>query len=171
MIFCSKMGDLIALLLVDHFAIGQFISSGSSIKPAKLESIIHFKTQCHMEIEENVVFPVIESTLPEDKGIHETIKKALSDHIMIRRAGKSLIDLMSSEENDSAMSKAADFLQMLARHDMHEDQNIFPSWFHVDTRRKLESLREARTIIEQYGYRYYQKATDLPEYMTRYFLS
>ena len=38
----------------------------------------------------------------------------------------------------------------------------FPAWFHVDSKKKMESTKEAKSVIEQYGYRYYEKATGLP---------
>ena len=171
MIFSCKMGDLIGLLMLDHFAIKQGIGNEKAISPVRVESIIHFKAQCHMEIEENAVFPVIESTLPEDRSLHEMIKKALSDHIMIRRMGKSLIDLMSTEESSVVLQKVESFFKMLNEHDLHEDMKVFPAWFHVDSKKKMESTKEAKSVIEQYGYRYYEKATGLPEYMVKYFLS
>ena len=165
------MGDLIGLLMLDHFAIRQGTGDVKAVNPVRVESIIHFKAQCHMELEENTVFPMIESSLPEDRSIHEMIKKALSDHIVIRRMGKSLIDLMSTEESYVVLQKVDGFFKMLNEHDSHEDLKVFPAWFHVDSKKKMESHKEARSVIEQYGYRYYEKATGLPEYMVKYFLS
>ena len=165
------MGDLIGLLMLDHFAIRQGTGDVKAVNPVRVESIIHFKAQCHMELEENTVFPMIESSLPEDRSIHEMIKKALSDHIMIRRLGKSLIDLMSTEESYVVLQKVESFFKILNEHDLHEDLKVFPAWFHVDAKKKMESHKEARSVIEQYGYRYYEKATGLPEYMVKYFLS
>ena len=107
------MGDLIGLLMLDHFAIRQGKGDVKAVNSVRVESIIHFKAQCHMEIEENTVFPMIESTLPEDRSIHEMIKKALSDHIVIRRLGKSLIDLMSTEESYVVLQKVDGFFKML----------------------------------------------------------
>jgi hemerythrin superfamily protein len=171
MIFSCKMGDLIGLLMLDHFAIRQGTGDVKAVNPVMVESIIHFTAQCHMELEENTVFPMIESSLPEDRSIHEMIKKALSDHIMIRRLGKSLIDLMSTEESYVVLQKVESFFKILNEHDLHEDLKVFPAWFHVDSKKKMESHKEARSVIEQYGYRYYEKATGLPEYMVKYFLS
>ena len=93
------MGDLIGLLMLDHFAIRQGTGDVKAVNPVRVESIIHFKAQCHMELEENTVFPMIESTLPEDRSIHEMIKKALSDHIVIRRLGDFIeIDISTMDE-------------------------------------------------------------------------
>jgi hypothetical protein len=38
-------------------------------------------------------------------------------------------------------------------------------------KKRLESLKEAKTVIDQYGFRYYERATGLPEYMVRHFLT
>jgi|GEM_PF-4684496 hemerythrin superfamily protein len=165
------MGDLIGLLMLDHFAINRVTGTRKAFDPVKVESVIHFKAMCHMEIEENAVFPMIESALPEDRSIHDMIKKALSDHIMIRRVGKTLIDIMSNEESNVILQKEESFFKLLAQHELHEDLKVFPAWFYVDSKKKLESIKEAKTVIDQYGFRYYERATDLPEYMVRYFLS
>lgn len=78
---------------------------------------------------------MIESVLLEDKSIHEMIKKALSDNIMIRRMGKSLIDLTSTEESNVISQKTDAFFKILGQHDLHEDLKVFPAWFHVDSKR------------------------------------
>lgn len=165
------MGDLIQLLMVDHFSIKLALSPNTTISSSRIESIIHFMSECHFELEENAVFPVIESSLPEDRAIHEVVNKALSDHILIRRTAKTLIDSLSNNTSEDVSMKFEGLFKTLVQHDLLEDLKIFPSWFHVDAKKKQESLKEAKAIVEEYGYKYYEKATVMPEYMIKHFLS
>lgn len=113
------MGDVVQLLMIDHFSIKLSLNPVTGINSSRFESIIHFMTECHFELEENAIFPVIESAIPEDKVIHEKIKKALSDHILIRRTARTIIESFDPANSEDGNGKFAGFFKTLVQHDLY----------------------------------------------------
>ncbi len=165
------MADLVGLLMLDHFMLEKTALKQEQKGPERMDSIIRFIAECHFEIEENAIFPFIDASIKEESPVRAAIRSCLSDHLLIRKAGKGVVDLISAGDVQGAARKFDQFSKLLIAHDGKEDGDVFPEWYRVESTKSTQALEEAKSIIDQYGINYYERITGLTPRLIKHFLS
>lgn len=108
--------------------------------------------ECHIEIEERLVFPAIESVVKDkDEGLYATVDHVRQDHKLIDTLGTKLIKWISDGNQELVNVRFPSYFNLLMQHNSSEDQLVFPLWKKVEHSVQTAAVKDAKGIIETFG--------------------
>ena len=153
---------LVDILMIEHVSIRQ-ISKCASQNPIELDLVAfqRYLEECHIEIEEKIVFPSIESAGADKADLKATINRIKADHRLIGKLAANLIQWKSQENIGLFQQRFPLYFKLLTEHNSSEDQLVFPLWNKFDPKILKSDAKEAANIIESFGVKEYLAVTGL----------
>lgn len=159
------MADLAEILIMDHLAIrnARWIVD----KPYDSEAFTRFRSfvkACHIEVEEKICFPILESySFPDAKQFRERAERIKADHKLIDTLALNIIQWGESGNTHLISERIPLFFRLLVDHNASEETDLFPRWHSIDSLEMKSSVRDARSIIESFGVKEYMTAVGINE--------
>lgn len=160
------MADLAEILLVEHLAIRHI--SKTFTNPKDLEPFVEFHTylkECHIEIEEKLLFPLLEAHYWDDSGeFNAKANRILADHRLIDTLSRNIINWHSSGDLELVTDRYPLYFKLLHDHNKREEESVFPRWSDLPQDEIKDTVKEAKSIIESFGTGKYLEMTGLTEH-------
>ena len=156
------MANLAEILMVEHLAI-RHSRKALEISPdmVSLETFNTYLKNCHIEIEEKVLFPIILESNDISTSIKEGAKRIMADHKLIQALFGNLSKWYTSQDMEKFGSRYSLYFKLLQDHNDKEDSNIFPHWDSISGQMLTQAKKEAASIIDSFGKRQYLEVTGL----------
>jgi hemerythrin superfamily protein len=157
--------DAVELLMVEHSGI-RIIAEHNILQKSSSELIDFnkFLLNIHVNIEETVVFPLIEAN---DNTTAKLINSFISDHKLIEKLFSNLSKWKLSE--DPLFEKRLPlFYKTLTEHNSNEENLLFPQWKNMDQEQQNTAVKNAHEIILSSDIENYVKETGISKKMMDY---
>ena len=165
------MADLAEVLMIEHLAIKQ--SKWLLEKQYDSDAFINFHSyvkECHIELEEKICFPVLESyPFADSKQFRERTERIKADHKLIDTLAVNIMKWHDSGNHDLVLERKPLFYKLLVDHNASEEVDIFPRWNQMDANELKSSMKDALSTIESFGIGKYIDATGINPSAFRYF--
>lgn|GEM_PF-1165915 len=159
------MADLAEILILEHLAIKN--ANWIVDKPYNPEAFTRFRIYlkaCHIEVEEKICFPILESySFPDAKQFRERAERIKADHKLIDTLALNIIRWGESENAPLISERMPLFFRLLVEHNTSEETDLFPRWDSIDSLEMKSSVRDAMSIIESFGVKEYTTAVGINE--------
>ncbi len=157
--------ELVELLMVDHSDI-RIIANNNLLQKnnAELIDFNKFLLNIHVNIEENIVFPLLKEN---NKDMIKLIDRLIADHKLIETLFNNLYKWKTSE-NPLFELRLPLFYKTLEDHNSREESDVFPLWKNIDNEDKIISMKNAYEIIESNDVDNYIKETGISRQMLKY---
>ncbi|MEM0155650.1 MAG: hemerythrin domain-containing protein [Thermoplasmataceae archaeon] len=135
----------------------------------KFSNFLDYLERCHIEIEEKVCFPVLE-TFPfaDSADFSGRVRRIKADHKLLATLGNNITKWANSGNIELAEMRLPLFYRTLVDHNLSEDNELFPRWIDIGKEDLNSTMREALSIISTFSTEEYLKVTGLNEEMFRY---
>ncbi len=157
--------DTVELLMVEHSGI-RIIAYNNTLEKSSSELIDFnkFLLNIHVNIEENVVFPLIKEN---NNSTSKLIDSLVSDHKLIETLFNNLYKWKLSE-NPLFEKRLPLFYKTLTEHNSKEEDLVFPRWKNIKSDIKDTSMKTAHEIILSNDIENYVKETGISQKMMEY---
>ena len=159
------MADLAEILILEHLAIknAKWITS-EPFDSGTFAAFHSYLKTCHIEVEEKICFPILESySFPDAGKFRERVKRIKADHKLIDTLAVNIIRWDEAGDADLVAQRKPLFFRLLIEHNTSEEVDLFPRWDEIDSVEIRTSVSDAMSIIESFGVKEYMKATGLSE--------
>jgi len=155
------MEDLVDNLISDHMAVRIWRECRlEDIDLSVFKSFHDFITNCHMKIEENILYPLFKDRINKDNVFEKVINIFLDEHKLIRYLGSKIISLESDEEEFKRLLNL--YLNIFLSHCSSEESILFPYWYKdISSDIRIKYSDEASKILVLYGYGKYTNIKNL----------
>jgi len=123
-----------------------------------------FLLNIHVNVEENVVFPLIKEN---NNSTLKLIDSLVSDHKLIETLFDNLYKWKLSE-NPLFEKRLPLFYKILTEHNSKEEDLVFPLWKNINNEEKNNAMKNAHEIILSNGIENYIKETGISQKMMDY---
>lgn len=156
------MADLAEILMVEHAAI-RHIRKGMESDPdySRLDAFHDYLQNCHIEIEERILFPAIIEISGSD--FREEARRIMADHKLIQALFTNLSKWYESQDMEKFHARFPMFFSLLQEHNDREDSSVFPHWASIGKAALSQAKKEAASIISSFGMKSYLEVTGLTE--------
>jgi len=165
------MADLAEILMLEHFAIKE--ARWLVEKPFDSEKFIKFHsylTNCHIEVEEKICFPLLEQSNFADSTVFNAhVERIRADHRLIDALAKNLLKWNESGNTELLKERIPLFYKLLVDHNASEEMDIFPRWVGIDKYAAKATVKDALTVIESFGRSEYMEVLGLNYSAFKYF--
>lgn len=165
------MAELSEILMIEHLAI-RHISTGMSVENGeqKFSGFHHYLLECHIPIEEKILFPMLEAQPWEDsKSFNANARRIMADHKLIDTLSGNIVKWYDEGNFETLGSRFPMYFRLLLEHNGKEEETVFPRWGNLP-REELESARkEAENIVLSFGKKAYLGVTGMTEHSFNYF--
>ena len=145
------MADIVEILMIEHLAI-RHISRCRKPGDTDFYEFNAYLKNCHIEIEEKIVFPLILSYARDNSGASfPKIEQIRADHKLIETLAVNLAKWKESGNTDLYEERLPLYFRLLVEHNRSEDEAVFPFWPEANNRDAKISASEALGIIETFG--------------------
>lgn len=158
------MLDLVEILLGEHLAIKGVSAGSGSQRLDKLRDFHEYLVECHVEIEEKILFPLLyEHSWDDSLPYRSTIDRIISDHRLIDTLGKNLIKWAESGDTERFRNRIPLYFRLLIEHNEREEATVFGRWKKIGTDDAAGARKDAVNLIHTFGERRYMRVTGLTE--------
>ncbi len=159
------MADLAEIMILEHLAVKRTGEMRTITSDFQLFLEFHrYLTECHVEIEEKILFPdVIEPQWEDSESFRKLVERTVSDHRLIEKLGSNLEKWHSSGNTELYETRMKSYFQVIEEHNGREEDGIFPRWSSLDSRITAGARRDAMDLIESFGRREYLLITGINE--------
>ncbi len=155
------MADIVEILMLEHLAIRN-ISRCRKPEEATFYEFNAYLKNCHIEIEEKIVFPLILSYARDNaQASFPRIEQIRADHRLIETLADNLAKWKESGNMQLYEERLPLYFRLLVEHNRSEDEIVFPLWSSADHRDAKIGASEALNIIETFGKDRYLSITGL----------
>jgi len=165
------MADLAEILMIEHLAIkhSKWIV-GNYYDDDVFQNFHSYVKECHIELEEKICFPVLESyPFMDSKQFSERTDRIKADHKLIDTLALNIIKWHESGNHNLVLERKPLFYKLLVDHNASEEVDVFPRWSQMDSIELKSSMKDALSIIESFGIGKYMDATGISPSAFRYF--
>ena len=159
------MADLAEILIMEHLAIKK--AKWIVEQPYDPEAFTRFHSYvkaCHIEVEEKICFPILESySFPDAKQFRERAERIKADHKLIDTLAVNIMRWGEGGNTGLVAERMPLFFKLLVDHNASEETDLFPRWDSIDSKEMRSSINDAHSIIESFGEREYIEAVGLNE--------
>jgi len=151
--------------MVEHSGI-RIIAYNNTLEKSSSELIDFnkFLLNIHVNIEENVVFPLIKEN---NNSTSKLINSLISDHKLIETLFDNLYKWKLSE-NPLFELRLPLFYKTLTEHNSKEEDLVFPLWKNINNEEKNNAMKNAHEIILSNDIENYVKETGISQKMMDY---
>ncbi len=156
------MADLAEILMLEHLAI-RHTRKELEKKPdyVSLETFNEYLKDCHIEIEEKILFPVLLESSEISSSLKEEATRIVADHKLIEALFGNLSRWHASRDMEKFTSRYPLYFRLLQDHNDKEDSIVFPHWNSIIESTLLQAKKEAGSIIDSFGKKRYLEVTGL----------
>lgn len=159
------MTDLVEVLIIDHLTIKH---TGELFNPdSELGDFINFHSylkQCHMEIEEKILFPALKKGVwGDERWFFLKIEQLIKDHKLLDDLVQNIIEWHRTGQLDLVREHIPLYFKILVDHNNSEESYIFGRWKQMPEEERYTALREAREVVRNFGLKRYLGVTELSE--------
>lgn len=135
----------------------------------RFSNFLAYLEQCHIEIEEKVCFPVLE-TFPfaDSADFAGRVRRIKADHKLLATLGSNITKWADSGNMDLVEMRLPLFYRTLVDHNLSEENELFPRWIDIGSEDLISTMKDALSIISTFGTEEYLKVTGLNVEMFRY---
>lgn len=157
------MADLAEVLQTEHLAIRHIKKAFErEVAIAEFQDFDRYLKDCHIEIEEKLLFPILKASDWEDSGeFNATADRIVKDHRLIGTLSDNLMRWYNEGDLHLFSERFQLYFRLLLDHNNSEEELIFPRWAFLPEESLEEAMIEARNIIESYGKTSYLELTGL----------
>lgn len=165
------MADLAEILMIEHLAIKHSKWLVENHYDNDVFRNFHdYITECHIELEEKICFPVLESfPFMDSKQFTERTNRIKADHKIIDTLALNILKWHESGDDNFVLERKPLFYRLLVDHNSSEEVHIFPRWNQINSIEMKSSMKDALSIIESFGIGEYIDATGISPSAFRYF--
>lgn len=159
------MADLAEILQIEHLVIRHLRRTfEQEFDIEDFQNFTFYLRDCHIEIEERLLFPLLQAYDWEDSIEFNSISdRILKDHKLIGKLSDNLLKWHNNGDTVHFKEKMPLYFRLLLEHNNKEEEIIFPRWL-VLPKEELERAKiEAKSTIESFGKLQYFKITGLTE--------
>lgn len=164
------MSDLAEILMIEHAAIRHIRKSMEEKPDYQTLAVFHnYLEQCHIEIEEEILFPLVVNNVTENKpAFREEAMRIMADHKLIKALFGNLEKWFESKDTEKFNTRFPLYFRLLQEHNDKEDSVVFPHWASMGENELKDAKKEASAIIDAFGKKRYLEVTGLSEYSYTY---
>lgn len=157
------MADLVEILVGEHLAIKRVkLECEAERNIGKFKDFHEYLIECHVQVEENVVFPLLSDYGWEDSDeFVKRIERIAADHRLIEKLGSNLIEWEKEGNMQLFNQRFPMYFQLLLDHNASEEDSIFNRWTEIDVKETESARKEAIGIISNFGIERYSSVTGL----------
>lgn len=159
------MADLAEILIIDHLTsrrFGEMISDGVEI--GDFTNFHSFLKDCHMEIEEKVLFPSLKrGNWGDERWFFHKIDQLISDHRLIDTLGQNIIKWHKDGDMDIVREHIPLYFRILKDHNTSEESYIFSRWKLLPSEEVTATMKDTMKIIRNFGRKRYIGITELSD--------
>lgn len=163
------MADLAEILMIDHMAVRflkETIEKNASVE--ELPLFHDYLKNCHIELEEKILFPMVKTVDTEDKTFYAKVDQIKADHKLIETLYLNILKWKEGGNLDLVNERFPLFFRILIDHNLSEDEIVFPTWKSVSIDLLKQSKIDAINVVESFGVKNYLNMTGLSEKAYRY---
>ena len=167
------MSDLVEVLIIDHLTIKH---AGEIFNPdLEIGDFMNFHSylkECHMEIEEKILFPTLKKgRWGDERWFFTKIDQLISDHRLIDSMVQNVVSWYRSGDMGMVIEHLPLYFKILVDHNNSEESYIFGRWKMISDDERLSAMNEARVVIKNFGLKRYLGVTGLSEGAFMYMFS
>jgi hemerythrin superfamily protein len=118
--------------------------------------------ECHMEVEEEVLFPILaQGNFSDSLTFRARIDRVVADHRLIETLASNLQRWYGSGDVVLVWQRMPLYFKLLVEHNATEDSTLFPRWDEISGSITADSVKEAKNIILSFGKKDYLEATGM----------
>lgn len=159
------MADLAEILMTEHLAIRHLRKSFTVTEDIDLFRDFHlYVKECHIEIEEKLLFPVLEAHNWEDSDEFSfKAEQIKADHRLLETLSENLLKWHEKGSTITFGQRFPLYFKLLVEHNSREEDYVFPRWAGITEDELKGTVKEAENIIKSFGKTEYLNITGMSE--------
>ncbi|MEM0155402.1 MAG: hypothetical protein QW597_02210 [Thermoplasmataceae archaeon] len=167
------MADLAEVLIIDNLTIKRF-GETFNVKGdvGDFISFHNFLNNCHMRIEEKVLYPNLRKGIwMDERWLFRKMDQFEEDHKLIDSLGQDIIKWYTERNTEMLDEHLPLYFRILRDHGNSEESYVLNRWRLLPQAERTDTMREAMMIINNFGRKRYAELTDLSDSAISYIFS
>ncbi len=147
--------DLSEFLMVEHSEIRVIVNTGFLNKVDNFKTFTEFLLADHINIEENIYFPImVDNDWNDKEEFKKIVERVKNDHKLIETLAKNIMKWKDKGNENLFNLRLPLFYKTLEDHNNYEEDHIFSRWLLLEQGIRQNAMADALSIVQELDDKY-----------------